>query len=357
VILKIATAAPSEKILGAALEAATRAAQAEITTQQIPSIQEAIRRGVRWRPEPPGTGEELALPSTVIERGWGDCDDLAPWLAAELRATGRDPGARAVAYRSAPRRWHAVVRTSDGRTLDPSVWAGMRRDSEARVSGEAILPALAGPGQGAAAVVPDGQGRWHARIDLPSRRHPLHLCACAHDEDPAAALIRAAQTAAYAVPARARQIDQIAGCLTGSPEDDPEILGFLDSLVRTAAGVVSSLPVVGPAARPIAQAVAPAVQAVAPAAAAAAPFFGPAGVGALAALPAVQSLLAALAAGGEGQPALPAMAPALPATPIQPGVPALSLPLPIPGLAQPGQIAWSATPGQPSPVVVRWGDR
>ena len=358
-ILKISTphGALSESLLGAALETATRAAEADLASGKIPAIRAAIRQGVRWRPEPPGTGEELALPSTVVARGWGDCDDLAPWLAAELRATGADPGARAVAYRSGPRRWHAVTRTSDGRILDPSIWAGMRRDSDVSIAGEATIPPLAEIGRSAAALIPDGQGRWHARVDLPSRRHPIHVCACAHEDDPAAALIRAAQGAAYAVPSRGEQLDRIAGCLTGDPDSDPEIVGFLDSLARAAGGLVSSIPLVGPVARQVASMAAPVARAVAPAAAAVSPWVSAispaAGIG-LQSLPALQSLLAALTAGGQVTHALPQPVPALPAAPIQPGVPALSLPLPIPGYDGQGSVSWSATPGQASPVVVRW---
>lgn len=47
--------------------------------------------GVQWAPEPwaPRRGgpreapEEFAPPSLVWSRGWGDCDDVAPWRSAE----------------------------------------------------------------------------------------------------------------------------------------------------------------------------------------------------------------------------------------------------------------------------------
>jgi len=48
-----------------------------------------LKSGVRYRPESPKSlqerGEEFASVDTVYERGWGDCDDLAPIYAAELR--------------------------------------------------------------------------------------------------------------------------------------------------------------------------------------------------------------------------------------------------------------------------------
>ena len=345
----------SPAILQAALETSTRANQAVIEEGKIPKIKTAIKGGVRWRPEPPGTGEELALAPVVLERGWGDCDDLAPWRAAELRATGEDPGARAVAVRSGPRRWHAVVRRSTGEIEDPSRWAGMR-SGQHTLSGELGLDPLALPRQRALAVIPRPGGGWSARVDLPSRRQaPLHVCACAHDGDPRAALIRAAQGAAYAAPAEAETLDQVVGALCGVGEEDGEQMGFLGDLVRTAAGIATSIPGVGPVIRqaaglasPLLRQVAPVVQAAAPLA----PVLGPAGI-ALQAIPQIQSLLEALAQQG-GQVRGPALAtaPALPATPILPGQPTYSLPLPLSGAS--GQVSYGYSPGSPSPLVARW---
>ena len=344
----------SPPILQAALETSTRANQAVIEEGKVPRIQAAIRGGVRWRPEPPGTGEELALAPVVVGRGWGDCDDLAPWRAAELRATGEDPGARAVAIRSGPRRWHAVVRRSSGEIEDPSRWAGMR-SGQHTLSGELGLDPLALPRQRALAVIPRPGGGWSARVDLPSRQAPLHVCACAHDDDPRAALIRAAQGAAYAAPSEAETLDQVVGALCGSAEEDGEQMGFLGDLVRTAAGIATAIPGIGPVIRqaaglasPLLRQVAPVVQAVAPVASA----LGPAGI-AIQAIPQIQSLLEALAQQG-GQVRGPALAtaPALPATPILPGQPTYSLPLPLPGAS--GQLSYGYSPGQPSPLVARW---
>jgi hypothetical protein len=137
---------PDEQTLGVALEAATRYAQADIARGDIPPLERAIESGLRWRPEPPGE-ESFDPPSLVISRGWGDCDDLAPWLAAELRESGQDPLARAVAVRSGPDTWHAVVE-SRGEILDPSAWAGMP----------------GGTGQGAPWTRPLREGRPAVRV-------------------------------------------------------------------------------------------------------------------------------------------------------------------------------------------------
>lgn len=86
--------------------------------------------GVVYKKEPRGQ-ERWLTPSAVMTKGEGDCEDLAAWRAAELRVTGVDPGARAVAVRSGPRSWHAVVERSDGdkdhdEFEDPSATLGMR---------------------------------------------------------------------------------------------------------------------------------------------------------------------------------------------------------------------------------------
>lgn len=51
----------------------------------IPPLYQA---GVRYQEEPLGQIEEFAAVPVVYERHWGDCDDLAPWRAAELRNLG-----------------------------------------------------------------------------------------------------------------------------------------------------------------------------------------------------------------------------------------------------------------------------
>lgn len=115
---------PNAETLGIALEAATRLAQHDLASGEIPPIEDAIKGGIEWQEEPPGE-ESFDKPSTVLERGWGDCDDLAPWLAAEMRETEFDTGASAIAIPSGPNQWHAIVRGTDGEVYDPSVWAGM----------------------------------------------------------------------------------------------------------------------------------------------------------------------------------------------------------------------------------------
>jgi hypothetical protein len=149
-------------ILNAALEATTRANEKMHASGETPSVRTMIASGARWKPEPAGP-EHFDLASTIASRGWGDCDDWAPSWAGELRATGRDPDARAVVRRSGPSRWHAVVERGNGRIDDPSRWAGMGR--KASIHG-AVVPLMAPPGGGVLAMRPWGAG-WAGRCDLP----------------------------------------------------------------------------------------------------------------------------------------------------------------------------------------------
>lgn len=113
----------SPPVLNAALEATTRLDETLLQKGVVPPFRKAVN-AVRWRPEPPGD-EHFDHAAVVLGRGWGDCDDLAPWHAASLRASGEDPGAKAFVKKSGPSRWHAVVRRSDGSIDDPSREAGM----------------------------------------------------------------------------------------------------------------------------------------------------------------------------------------------------------------------------------------
>lgn len=183
--------------LEAALEATTLANESAIARGEIPPLTEAIRRGLRWKPEPFLDGEHFDLADVVARRNWGDCDDLAPWLAGELRATGQDPEARSRVYQSGPNRWHVVVETGDGQILDPSVWAGMRRGKSGEegvgVAGVTARP-MAAPGTGALVVMPH-RGEWWSRCDLPWPNALGHIASHARAATPDLALMHALEGA------------------------------------------------------------------------------------------------------------------------------------------------------------------
>ena len=73
-------------------------------------------------------GEEWQTIPWVIYRGYGDCEDLGAWRAAELRAkygVKANPFIKARRMPSGFWRAHVVVRWPDGRIEDPSAKLGM----------------------------------------------------------------------------------------------------------------------------------------------------------------------------------------------------------------------------------------
>lgn len=161
-------------VLNAALEATTRLNEAMLQAGQVPTFDEGLRH-VKWKPEPPGA-EHFDHAKKVLQRGWGDCDDLAPWEAASLRHTGEDPGAVAVVKRSGPNSWHAIVKRGDGSLhTDPSRRAGMGQPHEYRGATVPLIqrPTVSGiNGVGAYIVRPQlalraVPGGFQARTDLP----------------------------------------------------------------------------------------------------------------------------------------------------------------------------------------------
>jgi hypothetical protein len=186
--MRIAVAVPephvSAPILNAALEGVTRLNERLIDEGAVPTFRESVNH-VRWKPEPPG-GEHFDHAAIVNDRGWGDCDDLAPWHAASLRVTGEDPGARAVARRSGPKRWHCEVKRSDGTIEDPSREAGMPAPGGVVGTRAATLPVMFQRSSVVGGVympvphlalrpIQDRHGRpesWQARTDLPWHWQP-----------------------------------------------------------------------------------------------------------------------------------------------------------------------------------------
>jgi hypothetical protein len=167
------------EVLNAALEATTAANHAMLESGDAEPISHAIRTGaVKWKPEPFTDGEHFDLSDTMQKRGWGDCDDLAPALAAELRATGRDEGARAIVKRSGPNLWHAVTQLSDGRIVDPSKAAGMggRDGSRYALNGTSVMGLVS---EGAVLGLRPHGGGWASRCDLPMQHSDGAICGVA----------------------------------------------------------------------------------------------------------------------------------------------------------------------------------
>lgn len=226
---------------------------------EVPHAEEAISDGVQWKPEPFLDGEHFDLAHQVVSRGWGDCDDLAPYLAASLRATGEDPGARPRVYKSGPDRWHVVTETSDGRILDPSKWAGMgRRKSDAAVSGVCGMTArpFARLGEGALCCVPHG-GKYWSRVDLPFPEGVAgHIASHARASTPEESLYRAVAGAiACGEEIDSELVDRarLMGAMLLSDVDletmngDDEVGSFFGKLIKKAVPFATSfIPGVGP---------------------------------------------------------------------------------------------------------------
>jgi hypothetical protein len=147
--------------INSALDSVTRVNEQLIAGGKVPLAREAIQMGAQWSPEPAGE-ESFDHAGIVMVRGWGDCDDWAPYHCAGLRVTGEDPGAQAKVVRTGPNMWHAVVQRSDGSVDDPSAWAGMPTPHPARAP---ITRPINGGRVGVAAV--HRIGAWYARADLP----------------------------------------------------------------------------------------------------------------------------------------------------------------------------------------------
>lgn len=119
--------AASKEDLQIGLDATTAWNVLALQQRPLPNIYNA---GVRYQREPMCRAdgvvhicEEWLTAHEVFDRGWGDCDDLGPWLAASLRLAG-DEHARAFPRRSAVG-WHILVAHGDGTIEDPSAKLGM----------------------------------------------------------------------------------------------------------------------------------------------------------------------------------------------------------------------------------------
>jgi hypothetical protein len=98
----------------------------EILLRRNPSLPSLYGSGARWeiREQDPTDKRWRYAPEVAIE-GWGDCQALSTYRAAELRVSGEDPQARVRVYPTGPDTFHAVVARGNGLVEDPSVILGM----------------------------------------------------------------------------------------------------------------------------------------------------------------------------------------------------------------------------------------
>ena len=123
-----------------ALEALTRINQWHFRRGVVPPLMSA---GVRYQEEPPGR-EDWDDALTVAGRGWGDCEDLAAYYAAELRENHGIGAECVIKHKFISREEmlrsgyqgripmdgiflvHVMVRLPNGRVIDPSKILGMK---------------------------------------------------------------------------------------------------------------------------------------------------------------------------------------------------------------------------------------
>lgn len=95
---------------------------------QHPEAPYLLKSGVVYARETAldGPAEVLRDIPSIMRDGWGDCDDLACWAAAELTVRGRIRAWPTMISGGTAARWHVVVRDSTGKIHDPSAALGMR---------------------------------------------------------------------------------------------------------------------------------------------------------------------------------------------------------------------------------------
>lgn len=123
-----------------ALSLATMIAERELKAN--PSIPLLAKSGVRWKRDPTcktpqveGSCERFLSPLQVLAEGEvGDCDDIGPWYAAELRlgrGVKQDKNAQAKS-RPSDIGYHVIVERSNGKIDDPSRQLGMGKRRKPR---------------------------------------------------------------------------------------------------------------------------------------------------------------------------------------------------------------------------------
>lgn len=123
---------PTAGTLTAALEGLVAINTLLLKRMKLPPL---YRAGVVYRREGRGR-EDWRTVLDVIRDGYGDCEDLAGWRAAELRAY-RGERALGWVYPTRPGRWHAIVKRGDGTFEDPSkvlLWIERRHGKPFRSS-------------------------------------------------------------------------------------------------------------------------------------------------------------------------------------------------------------------------------
>jgi len=96
--------------------------------RRFPETASLYASGVRYRKEAPGKEEWQDIP-TVLKQGFGDCEDLACFRAAELTVREGVPAVPSLKWQRIPSKnmvlYHILVERADGSIEDPSKQLGM----------------------------------------------------------------------------------------------------------------------------------------------------------------------------------------------------------------------------------------
>lgn len=105
----------------AALEGLTSLCTEELARSGLPGLYDT---DVKYKLTP---YRVWRTPQEIVSSGWGDCENLSSYRAAELRLTGEDPTAHVQVYPTGPARFHAIVVRDSGSCIeDPSKELGMK---------------------------------------------------------------------------------------------------------------------------------------------------------------------------------------------------------------------------------------
>ena len=110
----------SAELLEALAEGLVQLNQAQFELAELAGVEPPplYESGVVYRRER-GT-ENWQSAAETLQLGYGDCEDLASWRAAELRSFDGERGARVKVIRTNHGTFHALVEREDGSTEDPS---------------------------------------------------------------------------------------------------------------------------------------------------------------------------------------------------------------------------------------------
>jgi hypothetical protein len=93
-----------------------------LRTRRLPALYGGTIRYQREARGAEGLREDWCTAPVVAARGFGDCEDLACYRAAELQVRGIHARPDVIKF---ARVWHIVVRMPDGSVEDPSKRLGM----------------------------------------------------------------------------------------------------------------------------------------------------------------------------------------------------------------------------------------